>query len=368
MNKKVAVVIPNYRESLTSNEKISLEQVKRILRQYDIFFLLPNSLRINYGCSEISEKRYSDKYFLSRRMYSRFMLSPELYKDFENYDYILVYQLDAFVFEDQLAYFCDLGYDYIGAPWIDGIYFKKDEKEKMWHVGNGGFSLRRVKPFLKWTEQQSFEQYIDFINEDLLIAAYGGPLLNIAPVNVALSFSFETNCSRCLELTGGKLPFGCHAWEKYEFEFWKPLIEKQGYATEVVLPKEFNVVDQIRGMNDFFNQPNSNRISAKLPYTYNKDKGIYIWGVGQCGISLMHKLVESGILVDGFIDNDTSKCGKKVLSYKIVRASSLVCKRKPIIVAVQNNFFQVEKQLQEYGYLKNMDYIVLQDIVSNMAE
>ena len=35
---------------------------------------------------------------------------------FLEYQYMLIYQLDAFVFEDKLDYFCELGYDYIGIP------------------------------------------------------------------------------------------------------------------------------------------------------------------------------------------------------------------------------------------------------------
>jgi len=44
------------------------------------------------------------------------MMSPAFYDAFKAFDYILIYQLDAFVFRDELEYFCSLGYDYIGAP------------------------------------------------------------------------------------------------------------------------------------------------------------------------------------------------------------------------------------------------------------
>jgi hypothetical protein len=40
----------------------------------------------------------------------------------------------------------------------------------------------------------------------------------------ALEFAFERFPSNLFEITG-KLPFGCHAWEKYEYtEFWKQYI------------------------------------------------------------------------------------------------------------------------------------------------
>lgn len=44
------------------------------------------------------------------------MLSAEFYDRFAAYEYVLIYQLDAFVFADRLAEFCQMGYDYIGAP------------------------------------------------------------------------------------------------------------------------------------------------------------------------------------------------------------------------------------------------------------
>lgn len=41
----------------------------------------------------------------------------------------------------------------------------------------------------------------------------------------ALEFAFERFPSEMYKITG-KLPFGCHAWEKYEYEsFWKKFIK-----------------------------------------------------------------------------------------------------------------------------------------------
>lgn len=365
MKANVAVVIPNYKASLTTNEEISLRQVKKVLGQYDTYFVLPNSVEIDYGCKEIAELRYPDKFFTSVHSYSRFMLMPELYESFKKYDYILIYQLDAFVFEDRLTDFCSLKYDYIGAPWIDGIFFKKNEKEKMWYVGNGGLSLRKVDAFLRWIEKGDFVQYINFINEDLLIAVYGTAMLNIAPVNVALSFSFETNCDLCIKLTNGKLPFGCHAWTKYDFAFWKPLIEKYGYFVETLEKQES--CEWQRKMNVFCNKQYNGMLKSFLPSSYSSAEGIYIWGVGRWGISLLEKLIEDEILVAGFIDNDKTRCGTKILSYNIFHPSSLIHNKKSIIVAIQNNVIQVERQLQRQGYQKETNYITLQDIFEKLG-
>ena len=56
-----------------------------------------------------------------RRSYSDYVLSSEFYDTFKAYDYMLLYQLDAFVFEDRLMEFWELKYDYIGAPSIYGM-------------------------------------------------------------------------------------------------------------------------------------------------------------------------------------------------------------------------------------------------------
>lgn len=61
---------------------------------------------------------FNEQYFDSRKSYNELMLSVDFYRSFREYQYMLIYQLDAFVFEDQLEYWCNKGYDYIGAPWI----------------------------------------------------------------------------------------------------------------------------------------------------------------------------------------------------------------------------------------------------------
>lgn len=367
MQKNVAVVIPCYKESLTANENISLIQAKKIFKNYDIFFILPNSTIIDYGCMEISEHRYSDDYFSSLRMYSKFMLQPDLYQDFREYDYILVYQLDAFVFEDRVNEFCDLGYDYIGAPWLDGVFFKKNQRETMWYVGNGGLSLRKVDAFLKWTEKGDFSSYIDYINEDLLIAVYGFPLLNIAPIDVALSFSFETNYTKCIELTKGKVPFGCHAWEKHQFFLWKPLIEEQGYMVETPNEKTLEFIDLTLEMNGFCNRHyEKDELEKIFPLSYlNITDEIYIWGTGLWGISLMHKLIENGFSIAGFIDNDNRRWNSTILSYKIQSPVLLKNSKKAVIVAAKNGVSQIETQLEKYGYREEVDYTTLKKILES---
>ncbi|MDU1905928.1 MAG: DUF5672 family protein [Dysgonomonas sp.] len=50
------------------------------------------------------------------------------------------------------------------------------------------------------------------------------PHLKIPSFKQASPFSFDMNPSLCYELNDYKLPFVCHAWYRYELDFWKPFI------------------------------------------------------------------------------------------------------------------------------------------------
>ena len=42
----------------------------------------------------------------------------------------------------------------------------------------------------------------------------------------AIRFAFETEPAHCYSLNNKQLPFGAHAWFKYDREFWKDKINK----------------------------------------------------------------------------------------------------------------------------------------------
>lgn len=48
---------------------------------------------------------------------------------------------------------------------------------------------------------------------------------NVARPEEALRFSFEVLPEELLKLNNNELPFGCHAWEKYDPSFWKKFID-----------------------------------------------------------------------------------------------------------------------------------------------
>jgi hypothetical protein len=45
----------------------------------------------------------------------------------------------------------------------------------------------------------------------------------------ALDFAMELKPAQSIELNGGNLPMGCHAWYTYDLDYWRPHIEQFGY-------------------------------------------------------------------------------------------------------------------------------------------
>lgn len=110
------VVIPIYR-SPTPAEFLSLEIAKATISTHALCVVMPADL--DFDPSPIAGVRLPSKYFTSTKAYGSLMVNKEFYRLFIDFDYILIYQLDSFVFSDRLDSFCLLGYDYV-APLILG--------------------------------------------------------------------------------------------------------------------------------------------------------------------------------------------------------------------------------------------------------
>ena len=70
----------------------------------------------------------------------------DFWEKFADYEYVLMYHLDALVFSDQLQEWCEQGLDYIGSPFLicaDAPWVRVER------CGNGGFALYRVPSVLK---------------------------------------------------------------------------------------------------------------------------------------------------------------------------------------------------------------------------
>ena len=265
--KMVAVVVPICnRSEFTPDEQISLRHLQCYLEKYDKYLIAPKSLEIDYPGFLI--KRFSDRFFGSSLAHKKLIFASQFYRAFGEYKYILYYQLDALVFSDQLQEWCDTDLDYIGAPWIrhkDAPYHGSPYWEGK--VGNGGFSLRKISSFLKVLNSHQYsldpalygETSSDNHSEPIrwVVRAkqllkhckwFNGirwelsrtrrpddgfwanranhyyPAFKVASVETALRFSFECVPRYCFKLTNQTLPFGCHAWDRYDREFWEPYL------------------------------------------------------------------------------------------------------------------------------------------------
>ena len=260
MSKGLAIVIiPVYKELMSNYEEISFRQCLKILNKYPISIICPHSLNVEYYVHvskdyniTLNVNYFDSAYFCNIDGYNRLMLSKFFYKTFLRYEYMLIYQLDAYVFKDELNYWCKQGWDYIGAPWFENFGSYETGKNLM-TVGNGGFSLRKTRALYNmlnykfplknikylYNKMNSFSVRTFFIfilktfgyrntakyivdryikmraNEDFFFSTeYVGSKikLNIPTVDVALKFSFDRSPNYLYTLNNNTLPFGCHGW------------------------------------------------------------------------------------------------------------------------------------------------------------
>jgi hypothetical protein len=271
----VVIIIPVYKTIPDKFEIISFNQCIKVLNNYPICIVTHKNLDIQYyknllENSHINYKlEFFDKSFFENIVgYNRLLLSTIFYKSFNNYKYMLIYQLDAYVFRDELDYWCNQSYDYIGAPWFEEFGSFEDGK-KLWKVGNGGFSLRKVDCFIhilsyvgpvykpyyirksfSFKKSTNLFRTISFfiakcfgyknnishlieknkLNEDYfwtLTFHHSWIKLDVAPVEIAIKFAFEKSPDYLFNQNNQKSPFGCHAWEKYGYQnFWMHYISE----------------------------------------------------------------------------------------------------------------------------------------------
>jgi len=270
--KKVAVVVPlSSRPELNAEEELSLNHLCHYLKPYDKYLVLPEGVK--FERPGFTSMGFPKKFFGSAAAHNHLLIWPGFYRAFEQYEYILMYHLDSLVFGDDIAQWCNAGFDYIGAPWVPC-------SDTPWviepRVGNGGFALMKIESVLKvlhnryrdepasyWLDMvtrnrahcgllirllEKLRRYFPnsrIINrplQDWQVTAEPGkfgrnndyfwsfeavrylPEFRVAPVDEGLKFAFEAAPRMCFEMNGGNLPFGCHAWTKFDRGFWEPYL------------------------------------------------------------------------------------------------------------------------------------------------
>ncbi|MEI8122313.1 MAG: DUF5672 family protein, partial [bacterium] len=238
---KSVVLIPCYTPTLTQDDLVSLQQCRRVLSKHVCKVFLPEGMALPDAFDGLEAEYFPAHYFKSVENYNRLMLSLDFYERFRAYDYMLIHQLDAYVFRDELDDWCVRGFDYIGAPWGDAPLAQKKEfrKDFPWHsrnlkvarllhaqdfrVGNGGFSLRRIQTFCRVLRRHASIAAQWTENEDLfwsLAAPVYDWRFRIPRETLARHFALEMEPRKYSDQMEGRLPFGCHAWDKYDPDFW----------------------------------------------------------------------------------------------------------------------------------------------------
>ncbi len=269
MSLRCAILIISHKEQLTPTEAMVLQQCYTVLKGVDTFIITKKSNTLQAYYDLLGNPRFylvEDRQLATYEAFNEFKSSEKLYQDFLAYDYVLFYEPDAWVFSNQLDYWMQQGYDYIAAPWFSSME-RCDPNATFIGVGNGGFSLRKTNTLyqtLKRTRQlrslhrfwnkyhlhrlMPFEKMVLRLNryfkigkfwelpylldetpmqEDVFICYRLASIFadfRIATPEEALKFSFEVNPAVLYQHNREQLPFGCHAWQKYDPAFWSAFI------------------------------------------------------------------------------------------------------------------------------------------------
>lgn len=243
------VLVPIYKDTLDEQERFSLNYSLMKLEGRDVRFIAPSKLdkeyySVHYPTVPVIE--FSDEYFTSIQGYNRLLLNTEFYEFFKQFEFMLILQTDAIVLRDELDRWGLEVFDYVGAPWPDGVelfvnlgrFSGANGKRVRAMVGNGGLSLRRIRKCTSLL--QEFPEAAEYFlrsgsSEDLFFSLMG--LLSkdfVLPNEITASlFSMELRPSYYYSVNGMRLPMGCHAWSKYEPSFWSQHIP----ALPIVLEK-----------------------------------------------------------------------------------------------------------------------------------
>lgn len=244
MSKKVCIVIPIYMETLSRDERLSIELVLQNLFYYDIYFMTYKGMDMKQyeQYKGIKVVYFPRRYFKNTRTYSRLLLKENFYKRFLEYKYMLIVQTDALVLGNaqMLNDFMDKNYDYWGARWekpveICSLEIHRNIKKKIsmlspflknyllknpkqCYVGNGGLSLRNIRKTIALLREKRFYAMLWLDNEDKFFAYHGlnnNVDYSIAPVELVDQFAVESMIKSINEIN----PFGVHGWDRIG-RFW----------------------------------------------------------------------------------------------------------------------------------------------------
>lgn len=266
----VAIIVPlslsNY---LSNDEIISLKHLNDHLGRHSIYFIAPEGCTISPGRHTMMF--FQKRYFGSTISHGKLLRSIRFYMLFKKFKYIFFYHLDSLVFSSDLDRWCDRDFDYIGSPWLQCA-------DSPWvahaRIGNGGFALLKIQSAVKilskyyqhkqhvyWIEYiiaskitsilcefmrifpgmnqtmtARFWKFMNTLDDQLLnqnndifwsdVATRLDPSFHVASFEDGVAFAFEACPEDCFVMNNYQIPFGCHAWNKYNKIFWDYYILK----------------------------------------------------------------------------------------------------------------------------------------------
>lgn len=272
-NNSICAVLPVHKPAMTGYERVSLKACCTHLQNFDCFLVHPAGMDISEYLQvypALIAKPVNPQWLSSVEDYNRMKVDAAFYEMFHTYNYMLTYELDAFIFSSDFEKYQVFEFDFIGAPIFEG-YMNADKNSRFLGCLNSGFSVRNIQSCIKvlqeipalkrqwklfrffktnftitrkilvkmkWKKLVVFEHdhwvaYIkgQYFHEDIFwsdITPVLFPFYKVADFKSASSFSFEVNAPHLFKLNNQTLPMGCHAWAKF-MDFWKDHIDMKGY-------------------------------------------------------------------------------------------------------------------------------------------
>ena len=248
MNKKCLISIILYKQEISELEHLSLLRIIDFCYKNNmpknLMFIMPISFDFDlffdtyiFNYTNINNieyftynwKQYDDDCFSSvNACNNRIYLNKNHYGAFINsYDYILQYQLDGYIFDNQLDYFLDKNYDYIGGYYLpmycDRLAYKNFDNINDKHLlMNGGVSLKKISFCIDCIENNfqningcDFDNIHSYMNEDAFFSMF-----YTTEVTALESIKFSLNWAAAeshYAINNFKYPFCCHGINKSNF-------------------------------------------------------------------------------------------------------------------------------------------------------
>lgn len=242
------IAIPVYKEDLTIIEELSLRRLHNTLKdKSNVYAFCPIELNLDKYREifpELKAMEFEPENFTSIDAYSHLCMKYEFYDAFSEYEYMLIYQLDCYLVKDAIGWWCDKGYDYVGAPILvphsDWQNFSVDNEGNITRftpvVGNGGLSLRKINTFkfltnpneeLRQRYKITDDKIKDVHYEDVYFCVELNNLYEIEMPSWkdAMHFAIDMNPDIAYDKYEMKgLPIGIHAFEK-NMPFWRDKVD-----------------------------------------------------------------------------------------------------------------------------------------------